>query len=99
MVTLVNVPPYIALMKNYSSKPFLTKWFMSEGDYIELDQPLLVVETSKASLEIVAPASGLVFILHPAGQNVKIGDTVGMIAESKAELAEFKTTLMHYPLD
>jgi pyruvate/2-oxoglutarate dehydrogenase complex dihydrolipoamide acyltransferase (E2) component len=99
MVTLVNVPRYIALMKNYSSKPFLTKWLTNEGDAIELDQPLVVVETSKASLEVVAPASGLVFILRQAGQNVKIGDTLGMIADSKKEIAEFKTTLMNYQVD
>jgi pyruvate/2-oxoglutarate dehydrogenase complex dihydrolipoamide acyltransferase (E2) component len=99
MVTLVNVPRYIALMKNYSSKPFLTKWLIKEGDYVEMDQPLVVVETTKTALEIDAPASGLVFVLRQAGQNVEIGDTLGMIAGSKAELVEFKTSLMSYRLN
>jgi hypothetical protein len=35
MVTLVNIPRYIALLKNYSSKPVLTKWLKSDGDYVE----------------------------------------------------------------
>ena len=99
MVTLVNVPRYIALMKNYGSKPFLTKWLINEGAYVEAEQPLVVVETTKTALEIVAPASGLVFILRQAGQNVAIGDTLGMIANSKEEIADFQTRLMNYPLN
>ena len=52
MVTLVNVPRYIALLKNYGSKPTLTKWLINEGDLVEEGQPLVVVETTKTSLDI-----------------------------------------------
>jgi pyruvate/2-oxoglutarate dehydrogenase complex dihydrolipoamide acyltransferase (E2) component len=99
MVTLVNVPRYIALMKNYGSKPLLTKWLKNQGDHVEADQPLVVVETSKASLEIDAPASGIIFFLRQAGENVDIGDTLGMIANSKSEIAEFKTLMINYQLN
>ncbi len=58
MVTLVNVPRYIALLKNYGSKPTLTKWLKNDGEVVEQGQPLVVVETTKTSLEIEAPASG-----------------------------------------
>ena len=46
MVTLVNVPRYVALMKNYSSKPMLTKWLGKDGEPVEEGQPLVVVETT-----------------------------------------------------
>lgn len=99
MVTLVNVPRYIALMKNYSSKPMLTKWLGTDGEPVEEGQPLVVVETTKASLEIEAMASGILFILRKVGDRVNIGDTLGMIAKNRAEMEAFKTLLAAYPLD
>jgi pyruvate/2-oxoglutarate dehydrogenase complex dihydrolipoamide acyltransferase (E2) component len=99
MVTLVNVPRYIALMKNYGSKPMLTHWLAKDGETVEDGQPLVVVETTKTSLEIEALASGILFILRKVGDKVTIGDTLGMIANSKEEVAAFRTRLMAYPLD
>jgi 2-oxoglutarate dehydrogenase E2 component (dihydrolipoamide succinyltransferase) len=99
MVTLVNVPRYIALLKNYGSKPTLTKWLKGEGECVEEGQPLVVVETTKTALEIDATASGIIFYLRQVGDRVKIGDTLGIIANSKVEIAEFKTLLMNYQLN
>jgi pyruvate/2-oxoglutarate dehydrogenase complex dihydrolipoamide acyltransferase (E2) component len=99
MVTLVNVPRYIALLKNYGSKPILTKWLKIEGDLVEEGQPLVVVETTKTALEIDATASGIIFFLRKVGEKVNIGDTLGIIANSKSEIAEFKTLLMKYQLN
>jgi pyruvate/2-oxoglutarate dehydrogenase complex dihydrolipoamide acyltransferase (E2) component len=96
MVTLVNVPRYIALMKNYGSKPMLTKWMGKDGEAVEEGQPLLVVETSKATLEIEAVASGMLFILRNVGDTVKIGDTLGMIANTKEEIEAFNMQLINY---
>lgn len=96
MVTLVNVPRYIALLKNYGSKPVLTKWLIRDGGLVEVSQPLVVVETTKTSLEIEAPVSGTIFYLRQVGAQVTIGDTLGIIAENKAEIAQFQTLLtMH----
>ena len=90
MATLIQVPPYLALTKNYSSKPMVTKWLNREGDTVEKGQTLVVVETTKALLEVEAPASGLLFRMRRIGDQVKIGDTLGIIAASKAEMEEFK---------
>lgn len=96
MVTLVNVPRYIALMKNYSSKPMLTKWIGKDGEQVEEGQPLVVVETTKASLEIEAMASGILFILRNVGDTVSIGDTLGIIANNKGEIEAFNMRLINY---
>ena len=96
MVTLVNVPRYIALLKNYSSKPVLTHWLKKDGEQVEEGQPLAVVETTKASLEIQAMVSGIIFTLRKVGETVSIGDTLGMIANNKTEIETFNALLMNY---
>ena len=90
MATLIKVPPFLALTKNYSSKPMVTKWLKREGTEVEEGQSLVVVETTKASLEVESPASGLFFKLRRIGDKVKIGDALGIIAASKEEMEEFK---------
>lgn len=90
MATLVQVPPFLALTKNYGSKPMVTKWLKREGTAVEEGQTLVVIETTKASLEVEAPTSGLLFRLRKIGDIVKIGDSLGVIAASKEEMEEFK---------
>jgi pyruvate dehydrogenase E2 component (dihydrolipoamide acetyltransferase) len=90
MATLVQVPPFLALTKNYGSKPMVTKWLKREGTAVEEGQTLVVIETTKASLEVEAPASGLLFRLRKIGDMVKIGDSLGIIAASQDEMEEFK---------
>lgn len=97
MVTLVQVPRYIALLKNYASKPTLTKWCKKDRETVDEGQALLVVETSKASLEIEAIASGMLFILRKAGEKVQIGDTVGVIAKNQASFDALRKILLRYP--
>jgi pyruvate/2-oxoglutarate dehydrogenase complex dihydrolipoamide acyltransferase (E2) component len=96
MVTLVNLPRYIALLKNYSSKPMLTKWLKKEGQPVEDGEGIVVVETNKATLEIPANASGVLFTLRQVGETVKIGDTLGIIANSKEEIEALTTQLTTY---
>lgn len=98
MVTLVQVPRYIALLKKYGSKPTLTKWHYNDGEVVEEGRPLVVVETTKTSLEIETAASGILFILRKVGEKVKIGDTLGIIAESQAEVEDFKNRLQNYQI-
>jgi pyruvate/2-oxoglutarate dehydrogenase complex dihydrolipoamide acyltransferase (E2) component len=97
MVTLINVPRYVALLKNYASKPTLTKWLGVDGERVEDGQPLVVVETSKTSLEIECMSSGILFIFREVGEKVNIGDTLGAIADSRVEMDAFRSLLMDYP--
>jgi pyruvate dehydrogenase E2 component (dihydrolipoamide acetyltransferase) len=46
-------------------------WLVAAGDEVELDQPLVEVETAKATVEIPSPIAGLVATLHGA-----VGDTI-----------------------
>jgi pyruvate dehydrogenase E2 component (dihydrolipoamide acetyltransferase) len=49
----------------------IVSWHVEEGQHIELDQPLLSVETAKAVVEVPSPYSGRIARLH-----AKPGDTV-----------------------
>jgi pyruvate dehydrogenase E2 component (dihydrolipoamide acetyltransferase) len=52
----------------------IVAWHVKEGDRIELDQPMLSVETAKAVVEVPSPYSGTIVKLHAkAGDTVKTG--------------------------
>lgn len=57
----------------------LAEWYKSDGDRIEKDEPVFVLETDKVTLEVPAEQSGILEIIVQAGQNVKIGQAVGKI--------------------
>jgi 2-oxoglutarate dehydrogenase E2 component (dihydrolipoamide succinyltransferase) len=57
----------------------IAQWFKKDGDRVQKDEPLFVIETDKVTLEIVAPADGILSIKVPEGATAAIGTVVGMI--------------------
>ena len=52
----------------------VVRWLVAEGDAIELNQPIVEVETAKAVVEIPAPYAGTVVKLHAAeGESLDVG--------------------------
>jgi pyruvate dehydrogenase E2 component (dihydrolipoamide acetyltransferase) len=52
-------------------------WLVSEGDTVELNQPIAEVETAKAVVEIPSPYAGVVVRLHAeAGASVAVGQAL-----------------------
>ncbi len=70
----------------------LTQWLKQEGEPVAKDEPLLVIETDKVSLEVVAEVAGRVAIVVPVGETVDIGAVVGRI-EPGAKAAEKAATV------
>jgi pyruvate dehydrogenase E2 component (dihydrolipoamide acetyltransferase) len=59
------------------------------GDVIQRDQPVIEVETEKASLEVPAPADGRVTeLLVVAGDTVKVGQVILVVEGEPARAAE-----------
>nr|MDT0663406.1 dihydrolipoamide acetyltransferase family protein [Micromonospora sp. DSM 115978] len=55
----------------------ILSWLVSVGDTIELNQPIVEVETAKAAVEIPAKWGGRVReIFHPAGSTVEVGTPI-----------------------
>ena len=77
MPTEVLVPPLgqtVDLVK-------LVSWYKSEGDTVQQGEPLFVIETDKASLDVEAPASGILRRVTAApGDDVKALSAIALIA-------------------
>lgn len=57
----------------------LAEWYKKDGDYVEKDEPLFVIETDKVTLEVPAEANGTLHITVAEGETVPIGAVVGTI--------------------
>jgi pyruvate dehydrogenase E2 component (dihydrolipoamide acetyltransferase) len=55
----------------------VVRWLVAEGDAVELNQPLLEVETTKAVVEVPSPFAGRVVTLHaPEDADVPVGSSL-----------------------
>ncbi|MCB0279942.1 MAG: 2-oxoglutarate dehydrogenase complex dihydrolipoyllysine-residue succinyltransferase [Calditrichaeota bacterium] len=63
----------------------IASWSKADGDYVELDDIILELETDKASLEIAAEAAGKLSIKAKEGETVKVGQVIGVIDTEAAE--------------
>lgn len=71
---------------------FIGAWLKNEGESVEKDEPLVEIETDKATLEVPAPISGtLTGVTKKQGEAATVGETIARIggagagAESSAE--------------
>ena len=61
------------------------KWFKKAGDAIKLDEPLCELETDKVTVEVPAPAAGILAeIKVQEGETVAAGGVLGAIREGSA---------------
>ena len=58
-------------------------WHKKSGDFVNEGEPLFTLETDKVSTEIVAEKAGTLETKVPEGQEVKIGEVVATIDDSK----------------
>ena len=61
----------------------IAKWLRQEGDLVAVGDPLVELETDKIDLEVSAPKAGVLSrIDHKEGDDVKVGEVLGVIDES-----------------
>jgi len=52
----------------------ISTWLVAQGDRVELNQPIVEVETAKAAVEIPSPVAGRVITVHAAaGSTLRVG--------------------------
>src|SRR6476646_8964272 len=63
----------------------VAKWLKKEGDRVNVGEALVELETDKIDLEVAAPQAGvLAKIAHGDGDDVKVGDVIGVIEDGGA---------------
>ena len=66
----------------------VSAWHKKSGEFVNEDEPLFALETDKVSTDIVAEKSGVLETKVPEGQEVKIGEVIAIIDDSKQEKKE-----------
>jgi 2-oxoglutarate dehydrogenase E2 component (dihydrolipoamide succinyltransferase) len=69
----------------------VSRWLKKNGENVRADEPVLELETEKATTEVAAPASGKLVTTVPEGKTVTIGAVVGRIEEGEAPSAPSPT--------
>jgi pyruvate dehydrogenase E2 component (dihydrolipoamide acetyltransferase) len=66
----------------------IIEWQFKEGDQVEEQQVVVVIETEKVRTEVESPATGFLHIMLNEGDTAPAGQVIGLLAESKEELAK-----------
>ncbi len=83
MITEVTMPVLGLTMESAT----IVEWVKVEGDRVEIDETLLVVETDKAATDVPSPGSGILGrIAITEGEDVPVGTVLAYLVDSEADL-------------
>lgn len=63
----------------------LGQWHKQDGDWVETDEVLVDIESDKATLEVRAPAAGVLRVKVQSGSEQKVGSPIGAIDTAAAK--------------
>ena len=75
MAVDVDVPE----MGESVSEVTILEWLKADGDYVEKDEPICVLETDKANVDLPAPAAGVLRPLRAVDETLEVGDVLARI--------------------
>ena len=63
----------------------VSKWLKSEGDTVDVDEPIVELETDKVNLEVPSPVSGILTKINSKdGSIVEVGALLGSVSENSS---------------
>jgi acetyltransferase-like isoleucine patch superfamily enzyme/glycine cleavage system H lipoate-binding protein len=65
----------------------LAEWLVEDRSEVAAGQPVCIVETTKATVEVEAPGAGTIVQLYGEEVEVELGKTIAFVAETAEELA------------
>jgi pyruvate dehydrogenase E2 component (dihydrolipoamide acetyltransferase) len=82
------------------SEAEILRWHVKTGDHVDVDAPLLSVETAKAVVEVPSPVSGRILRLHAEpGDRLEIGaPLVEFASDTPAAADDSGTVVGHMPV-
>lgn len=67
----------------------ISSWIKEEGDEIEANETIAEVDTDKATMEMTSLEAGtLLKIIVPAGENARLGQTIGIIGDKGEDYSD-----------
>ena len=61
----------------------ISKWLKNEGDTVDVDEPIVELETDKVNLEVPSPVSGVLEKINSKnGSVVEVGALLGLVSEN-----------------
>src|SRR5579862_752968 len=79
MATEIRMPA----LGQTSDELMIVRWLKNEGDTVKLSEPLLEIETDKATLEIESAAGGtLLRILYREGERLEVGTVIAYVGKA-----------------
>ena len=65
----------------------VSKWLKKVGDPVEVDEPIVELETDKVNLEVPSPLSGILSEINSKdGDTVEVGAVLGSVSEGKSNV-------------
>lgn len=76
MSTTLKIPKAAVSMQEGT----LTTWLVADGQPVSEGTPIYTLELEKSTLDVEAPAAGILRHIGAAGTTYKVGDVIGEIA-------------------
>ena len=65
----------------------VSKWLKKEGESVDIDEPIVELETDKVNLEVPSPVSGILKeIKSKDGSTVQVGAVLGSVSENSSNI-------------
>ena len=85
MAIILSMPKWGLAMKT----GLVVEWLKHPGDAVQQGEPIVEIESEKASNEVEAPATGtLRFLVVPEGQHAAVGEAIAVIVAPDEELSD-----------
>jgi pyruvate dehydrogenase E2 component (dihydrolipoamide acetyltransferase) len=81
---------FMPKMTDHMEAGVILSWLVKEGEPVEKGQPLLEIETDKATVELEAPAAGILKAIRSGvvpGASVPVGETLAFIAAADEKIS------------
>lgn len=76
MPTVLRIPKAAVSMQ----EGVLVEWLVPDGTQVTEGQPIYNLEIEKSTMEVEAPAAGMLKQIGKAGETYQVGDTIGEIS-------------------
>jgi pyruvate/2-oxoglutarate dehydrogenase complex dihydrolipoamide acyltransferase (E2) component len=76
-----DVPVLLPRLGSSMEEAIFVEWLRADGDHVQLDEPICVIETDKVDAEVVAPATGVLgSLLASPRETIPVGAELARIS-------------------